>query len=565
MAVTIEALESTVAELASANRDIWTLSACGVTRAGRRMLALVDRDAYEPSAERVRVLLVGGMSGAPDDVAVAVEALRYFAAGRYRDGIALSAVPCANPGGLVLRTGPANGSGGTVEGGYPPVGGFFDHPTSPESRYLWCWACYQAPDVVIEVRAGTLTTWADNDAVGQLGAALGAGPASQADSFIAALGREAADSPGTIPGLRLTTEPDYVQWELDRFFEAVTSEPPGPSRARRKLDERRARDPFEVGRDLARTNGRTLEPLVYTQGVAISGRLRLALLDPERAGSVDDIASLVEPVVADLDTVFGEAPEAPELAAIVWAEEMDELTDDYRHGDALVEAGTYFYTMGEGNAPKPLNPNFIVEDFFFSSAMLGRAFAETGRIFYTDLLGEFLPVARIQEDTGLFRHSRYGPVHWGRGNGFAAMGLAECLTYMPENWRGREAVLDMFTRHMEALRPLQQPSGLYCQVIDFPGSYEELTATCMIGYAMARGIRLGLLDDSYRRTVDLAWRAATERVDAAGNVVDGCAGTGVMDGLRSYLDRPANSGYDDRTGSMALWFAAEMARLRLGA
>ena len=266
--------------------------------------------------------------------------------------------------------------------------------------------------------------------------------------------------------------------------------------------------------------------------------------------------------MADPDGAFGVAPEAPELAAIVWAEEMDKLMDDPRSGDAIVVAGTYFTTMGEGNAPKPLNPNFIVEDFFFSSAVLGRAFAETGRVFYTDLLEEFLPIAGIQEEDGLFRHSRYGPIHWGRGNGFAAIGLAECLTYMPKSWRGWEAVLDMFTRHMEALRPLQVPSGMYLQVVDFPGSYQELTATCMIGYAMARGIRLGLLDDSYRQTVELAWRAATERIDAAGNVVDGCTGTGVMDGLRSYLDRPANSGYDDRTGSMALWFAAEMARLR---
>ncbi len=565
MSKSIEMLESEVAELASANSDLWTLSACGVTRSERRMLALVDHEAYEPDTDRVRVLLVGGMSGAPEDVEIAMEALQYFAAGRYRERVALSAVPCANPGGLALRMGPANGVGGSVEGGYPPVGGFYDHPTSPESRYLWRWTCYQAPDVVIEVGSGISITWAVNEAAEPLRWTLEAGLASPPDSFIAALGRPSADSPGPIPGLRLTSEPDYVKWELDGLFDTITSEPPGPSGARRALDERCARDPFEVGRDLARTNGRTLDPLVYMQGVAISGRLRLALLDPGRAGSVDDIASLVEPAVADLDNLFGDAPEAPELAAIVWAEEMDELTDDFRHGDALVEAGTYFYTRGEGNAPLPLNPNFIVEDFFFSSAMLGRAHSETGRTFYTDLLGEFLPVADIQEADGLFRHSRYGPVHWGRGNGFAAIGLAECLTYMPKSWRHWDAALDMFTRHMEALMPLQQPSGMYLQVIDYPGSYEELTATCMIGYAMARGIRLGLLDDTYRPTVERAWRAAKERVDHAGNVVDGCTGTGVMDGVRSYLDRPANSGYDDRTGSMALWFAAEMARLEHGA
>ena len=564
MPITIEDLESEVAELASANPDIWTLSACGVTRAERRMLALVDHDAYEPDADRVRVLLVGGVSGTPDDVQVAMEALRHFAAGRYREGMALSAVPCANPGGLALRMGPANGAGGRVDGGYPPVAGFYDHPTSPESRHLWRWTCYQAPDVVLEVRAGLSTRWEANAAASELGEALSALEASPRDSLIAALGRGAPDSPGTIPGVRLTVTEDSVGMEIDRFLKAILSNPPGPSGARLVLDARRSRDPFEVGRDLARTNGRTLEPLVYMQGVAISGRLRLALLDPERAGSIGDVASLVEPAVADPRQALGDAPEAPDLAALVWAEEMATLTGERRYSDALCEAMAYFETRGAGQAPAPLNPNFIVEDFFFSSAVLGRAFAVTSRVHYTDLLEEFLSVAGIQEEDGLFRHSRYGPIHWGRGNGFAAIGLAECLTYMPKSWRAWDAVLAMFARHMEALRPLQQPSGMYCQVIDYPGSYEELTATCMIGYAMARGIRLGLLDDSYRETVERAWRAACERIDHAGNVVDGCAGTGVMDGLRSYLDRPANSGYDDRTGSMALWFAAEVARLRQG-
>ena len=177
------------------------------------------------------------------------------------------------------------------------------------------------------------------------------------------------------------------------------------------------------------------------------------------------------------------------------------------------------------------------------------------------MLSEFLINSGTQEDSGLFPHSRYGLIHWGRGNGFAAMGFAEALTYMPENHAGRAEVREMCVRLMEGLKPWQEPSGMFLQVIDFPGSYQELTATCMIGYSIARGIRLGWLDQSYRPTVDLAWRAVSERVDAEGNVVDGCIGTGVMDNLRSYLDRPAKSGYDDRTGSMALWFAAELALL----
>ena len=175
MAVTIETLESSLADLVSSSPGVWMPSSCGVTRAERQIAALVDRDAYGPSTDRVRVLLVGGLSGMPDDVTVALETLQFFADGRYKEGTALSAVPCANPGGLALRTGPANGAGGTVTGGYPPVGGYYDHPTSLESRYLWRWTCYQAPDVVIEVRSGAEAVWEANAAAG----AFGRGPWSK--------------------------------------------------------------------------------------------------------------------------------------------------------------------------------------------------------------------------------------------------------------------------------------------------------------------------------------------------------------------------------------------------
>ena len=102
------------------------------------------------------------------------------------------------------------------------------------------------------------------------------------------------------------------------------------------------------------------------------------------------------------------------------------------------------------------------------------------------------------------------------------------------------------------------------QVLDFPGSYHELTATCMYGYALARGIREGWLDRSYRPSLDLAWSGVSQRVDNAGNVVDGCASTGVQATLKEYLERPAVFGFDDRTGGMALWFAVEMERLKRG-
>ena len=566
MPLSIEQFETAVRELASAPDVDWRRAACGVTRPGREIVTLEDRDFYDKECDRIRVALVGGLSGTPEDVEIALLAVRSIACKSEGSRIAAISVPCANPGGLALGSGPANGAGGRVDRGYPPAGGFFNHATSPESRYLWRWTCYQAPDVVIEVRSGHGTDWETNLAAGTLRNRLAAKPATPHDSFIAALGDDGQVDPGPIPGVRLTVGADSLDRELGRLLDLLSDEPTGPSRSRQVIESRAARDPIEVGRDLARTNGRTLDPINYTQGVAISGRLRLAMLEPTPMGIVGDVASLVEPLTADPASVLGANAGAPALATVVWAEEMLALTGDARYGNVLASAMRAFEARGDDEPPFPLDPNFIAEDHFFASAVIGRGARvsqDSNSANYVKLLTDFLLNAELQDPNGLFRHSRHGPVYWGRGNGFAAMGLAEYLTYIPED-RRRDggAVESKFHRHMEALRPLQQPSGMYLQVLDFPGSYQELTATCMIGYAMARGIRLGVLDDRFRQSVGSAWRAATERIDAAGNIVDGCASTGVMDGLRSYLDRPANSGYDDRTGAMALWFAAEIAQLK---
>ena len=561
MTLSIDELERAVAAIARAPGVDWHLSACGLTRGGREILALVNRDAYEPVGDRVRLVLVGGLSGIPGDVAIALRALRFIAAESGPPGIVVAAVPCANPGGLATGVGPGNGSGGRIDDGYPPAGGFFNHPTDPEARYIWRWACFQAPDAVIEVRRGPETGWEANQAAANLLPGLGAGPAAPPGSLIAALGRGAPTDPGPIPGFRLTVDNDSLERELGRFLQSLAADRPGRSRARRVLEARAARDAFEVGRDLARTNGRTMDPFNYTQGVAISGRLRLALLEADAADSVGDVKSLVEPALGSL----GDDPGAPALATVVWAEEMALLTGDDRYGDVLAAAMHQFKARAAGEPPYPLDRNFIVEDHFFASAVIGRGAhirTDSNTAGYVNALTDFILQAGIQDESGLYRHSRRGPIHWGRGNGFAAMGLAEYLTYIPANWRrDGGAIESKYRRHMQALVRLQHPSGMYLQVLDRPGSYPELTATCMIGYAMARGIRLGLLGGEFRQAVGRAWRAASARIDAAGNVTDGCTGTGVMDGLQSYLDRPANSGYDDRTGSMALWFAAEIARL----
>jgi len=139
--------------------------------------------------------------------------------------------------------------------------------------------------------------------------------------------------------------------------------------------------------------------------------------------------------------------------------------------------------------------------------------------------------------------------------------LTETLSVLPEDHPERSFILNSYRRLLEGLKSYQQPSGRWLEIIDLKGSYEEMTGTCMIGYAVARGLRKGWIDSSNMEWVNKIWVGASERIADNGDVMDGCISTGAMESTRDYLDRTAVCGYDDRTGSLALWFAVEMSRL----
>ena len=545
----------------------WSRDGCGVTRRDTQIVSLVHRDAYLDDSDRHRVLLVGALSGKSDDAAAAVSVLRGYASSRLlRNRVALSAIPCANPDGLELGVGPGNGSGGNPSapsGGYPPEGGYFNHETDPEARYLWRYIGFMAPDYVVEVRAGDGVAWECAGAPSALADALGARPMAQDSSLLSALAEGVPNDLGQVPGVRLTAPVAEVSAEMGKLWKALDDL--GASRvseARSELASRRSRSPLDVAAALVERYGDTLDPVIYTQGVSISGRLRYGELTGEATEYAQGVAELVEPYTSGSKPWFGESDGGANHAGLVWCEEMFEITGDARYRDLLVETAELYRGSDAGVPPPPCDPDYRTEDFFFSGALIGRAYALTGDASYLDIQTEFLLNAEIQHEDGLFRHCRSVPYYWGRGNGFAALGYAETLTRLPESHPARDALIEMHTRHLDALRGLQRPSGMLSQLLDFPGTYQELTATCMTGYAIARGVRMGWLDESYRGFAERLWRAASERIGADGSVVDGCTGTGAVDDRRFYIDRAAEYDQDDRTGNLALWFAVEMERLR---
>jgi hypothetical protein len=199
------------------------------------------------------------------------------------------------------------------------------------------------------------------------------------------------------------------------------------------------------------------------------------------------------------------------------------------------------------------------DDMFMASVVLARS----GK---ADLAARMLTAyaSRLQRPDGVFVHAPNGPVAWGRGNGFAALGLTEALAALPATDPNRAALLDGYRRQMSAAMRLQSPDGMWNEVLDEAGSYREESATAMLMTAMSRGVRAGWIDRSYVSSIERAWRGVAAHVTEDGTIVDVCTGTGAGPTKRYYLDRAAITGADDRGGAMALLAAIEIHALQQG-
>ena len=146
------------------------------------------------------------------------------------------------------------------------------------------------------------------------------------------------------------------------------------------------------------------------------------------------------------------------------------------------------------------------DDMFMVSSVLSRI----GSGAHAATVGRLLTTyaGKLQRPDGISSTRMDGPHAWGRGNGFALLGVTEALTYLPQGWSDRARVLEIYRKHVAALAKLQSDDGSWRQVVDEPASYRELTVTAMTTAAMARGVRLGWIDrSSIEPVIDRGWNA----------------------------------------------------------
>jgi unsaturated rhamnogalacturonyl hydrolase len=202
------------------------------------------------------------------------------------------------------------------------------------------------------------------------------------------------------------------------------------------------------------------------------------------------------------------------------------------------------------------------DSIFMGATIAAQAGALTGERKYFDVAVRHIAFMQrlVLRPDGLYRHQPATDAAWGRGNAFAALGLALTLDELPDDYAGRAAVLRSYRDHMAALLRFQTREGLWRNVVDHPGAYREYSATAMIAFAMQRGLERGWLEraPAYGAAVDAAWRAIKARTGSDGTLIDVCESTARIESLQGYLHREALLGPDPRGGAMAMLLATEL-------
>ena len=316
-------------------------------------------------------------------------------------------------------------------------------------------------------------------------------------------------------------------------------------------------EPLVVARILAAKY--PAQPIMsYIPALSWSGSLRLSELTREaqwRDKALKDIRAFV----SGQTPALAEPYRLTSLAGALAFADAATIARDAQAG-ALAEKVAQ-HILPESDADVVRFATGWTDDMFMASSLWSRL--DKGQ--YSAAIGKLLTSYsdKLQRPDGLFIHAANGPHAWGRGNGFALLGLTEALTHLGGNRGDRPRVLGILRRQVTALAQHQSDDGSWRQVVDEPTSYQELTVTAMTVAALARGIARGWLDRAtFEPILNRGWAAVAARVNADGTVKDVCSGTGAGPTKEYYLTRPVVNGADDRGGAMALLAAIEMATLR---
>lgn len=218
---------------------------------------------------------------------------------------------------------------------------------------------------------------------------------------------------------------------------------------------------------------------------------------------------------------------------------LEPVADYILHKQVRLRDGTFC-------RPEPVAFTVWCDDLFMSVPFLLRwAEITNNKNYYDESVRQFRGFRKYlrDADTKLFFHGWFSntekpsPVHWGRANGWIAWATMELLEHLPKTQEGYAEILASFKEQMEILKTYQEKNGMWHQVLGRPASFEETSCTAMFTMAMAKGVRMGWLDNSFRDHALRGWHAVQRKIEKDGTVHDICRGTEIGFDEAFYFER----------------------------
>ncbi len=219
---------------------------------------------------------------------------------------------------------------------------------------------------------------------------------------------------------------------------------------------------------------------------------------------------------------------------------------------------------------RPQYKSVWADDLYMSVPFLANMGVLTGdHKYFDDAVRQVLQMAErlYVPSVGLFDHGwnvtsgNYDPrFYWGRANGWALMSMAELLGVLPENYRGRDKILDLYRSMVRSLAHLQDGTGFWHNLLDRNDTYLETSCTAMFTYCIAKGINEGWINHVYGPVAVMGWNAIKTRVLTNGAVDGTCEGTTFASDNTYYYYR-GTSIYATHGYGPVFYAGAEMIRL----
>lgn len=201
---------------------------------------------------------------------------------------------------------------------------------------------------------------------------------------------------------------------------------------------------------------------------------------------------------------------------------LRDLTGDNRYGEAVRKAYGFlehYPRTATGNFwHKDIYPDQVwLDGLYMAMPFYAKSLVEYGEDRWDDILDQFASVRRLlwKPERGLYLHgcdvsrradwadpvTGCSPAVWLRAEGWFLMALADTYELAREHTPRAGELVSLLKEAVEGILPYQdRDTGMFLQVVDqagFPGNYPETSGSAMVAYALMKGARLGMLDDSY--------------------------------------------------------------------